>query len=88
MESLQDRRQKLALKIAFKLFRNHFDCPELLSAVHFRVPAFRACSTTTFDIPYHRTEYRHNNPLERMFSPLNSLSDMDLFNASSAFCDI
>lgn len=76
IESLEFRRRLLSLRFGYQLVHGNMDCPQLLGNINFKVPAFNSRNNNTFHIPFHRTLYGQNNPLDRLLSNLNSLDEI------------
>lgn len=61
-----------------KLINGDISCPGLLQSLNFNVSQFNSRHHPTFSIPFHRTSYGYNNPLDRVARECNELRNVDL----------
>jgi hypothetical protein len=66
LDPLVNRRKYTDICFLFKLINGVISCPELLQSINFHVPKFHSRSCPTFEIPFHRTSYGTNNPIDRI----------------------
>jgi hypothetical protein len=79
LDSLVNRRKYTDICFLSKLVNGVISCPELLQFINFHVPKFHSRSCPTFEIPFHRTSYGINNPIDRIARECNKLKKFDLF---------
>lgn len=81
LPSLEQRRRNYDLCLLFKILNNLIDCPELLHAIGLHVPSRQTRHTQLFNVGYHRTNYGHFGPIERICREANDLAhSLDFFN--------
>ena len=77
---LSIRRDLLGLLFLFKIINGSIDSPALLSRISLNVPYYHGLRyQSTFNIPFHRTAYGPNGPVNRYLSILN-IHNIDTFN--------
>jgi hypothetical protein len=81
LESLATRRKSIDIRFMIKLINGVISCPDLLNSLNFNVPKYNSRHRPTFSIPFHRTSYGYNNPLDRIARECNELNNFDLFHS-------
>ena len=77
---LSIRRDLLGLLFLFKIINGSIDSPALLSRISLNEPYYHGLRyQSTFNIPFHRTAYGANGPVNRYLSILN-IHNIDTFN--------
>lgn len=80
----RERRNIFGLAFLFKIVNGIIECPSLLSGISLNVPYYFGLRyPLTFNIPFHRTSYGVNSPIDRYLSMLNNLN-LDIFNMGLA----
>jgi hypothetical protein len=77
LDPLVNRRKYTDICFLFKLINGVISCPELLQPINFHIPKFHSRSCPTFEIPeipFHRTSYGTNNPIDRIARECNNLN--------------
>jgi len=80
IETLEQRRLRLDVYFAYKLFSGSFDCPTFLSYFSFHVPIRNTRSLNTFYLKTKVTNYISNTPHNRIMKTINELK-IDLFKS-------
>ena len=75
MESLEQRRVFLQQTFVFDVLVDRIDCPQLLSEVNIHAPVRRLRNQNMLWIPFHRTLYGQNRPIDRCCRLFNIVSD-------------
>ena len=82
LEPLSVRRVKAQRLFVFDVIEGVIDCPALLEQIAFSVPPRRLRSSNLLAVPYHRTNYGYNNPLDACIRVFNDASEEHDFNMS------
>jgi hypothetical protein len=85
LDSLVNRRRYFDICFVSKLVNGLISCPELLQSLYFHVPQYNPRYCPTFVIPFHRTSYGSNNPIDRIARECNGLKNFDIFNFSDLY---
>ena len=75
LESLEKRRVLLQRILVFDVLVNRVDCPQILGEINFQAPAQRLRTHAMLRIPFHRTVYGQNRPIDRCCRLFNAVSD-------------
>lgn len=81
LESLSARRIKMQRLFIFDLLQGHIDCPALLEQTPLHIPPRSLRHSALLAVPYHRTNYGYNNPLDsciRLFNVVCSEFDFNM----------
>ena len=84
LEMLSARRIMLRRIFIYDLLNNNIDCPSLLQRLGLRVPVrqLRNLTPALLHIPFHRTAYGYNSPLDASIRQFNELDTRFDFNMS------
>lgn len=84
LELLSARRVKAQRLLIFDIIEGVIDCPALLEQVSLNIPPRRFRNSNLLAVPYHRTNYGYNNPLDSCIRSFNVVSDEYDFNMSKS----
>lgn len=83
--TLESRRTLLDMLFFHDILSSRLDCPELIGSIGLLAPRKRTRNTSTFHVPFHRTNYGKNEPITRMSQLLNSqFRELDPFASSKS----
>jgi len=74
IEPLWRRRVSLTVMFAFDLLRGRIDAPGLMSRIQLKIPVRTFRSNDFFVVPFHRTEYGQQEPVNMMLRMFNFFS--------------
>lgn len=77
--SLENRRTLLDMTFLYKIINNKTDCPQLISCLCFRVTPYSTRNNELFFLPFNRTNFAFNSPVNRMCLTYNKLSAFESF---------
>lgn len=81
--TLEERRQLNDMMLLYDILNNKFDCPQLLSKIHYNVPLRRTRHTTLLSVPTASTNYLKMSPFLRLPALFNDrFPSMDPFNTT------
>ncbi|KXJ79524.1 hypothetical protein RP20_CCG000558 [Aedes albopictus] len=84
LEPLSTRRTKLQRLFIFDVIQGTIDCPALLQQISFNVPPRSLRFSSLLSVPYHRSNYGYNNPLDSCIRAFNDVSNVYDFNITKA----
>ena len=75
IESLERRRVFLQRMFVFDVLAHRVDCPQILNEINLLAPTRQLRVNTMLWIPFHRTVYGQNRPIDRCCRLFNTVAD-------------
>lgn len=82
LEPLSCRRERSQRLLVFDIITNAIDCPVLLEQTPLYIPPRSFRNSPLLAVPYHRTNYGYNNPLDSCIRSFNEICDVFDFDIS------
>ena len=73
LDTLENRRNMAGILFIHKLINGNVDCSDLVECINLDIPSrTRRNNSQSFHIPFHRTNYGQNSPIDRYCKLINS----------------